>query len=114
MIILDKFKTEKVKHRKQLDLRLIVHMSTIKKEKIKYEDNLLKQWIALKESVDKKTNGYFSMRNFWKSVFKQIKKVKVDNRLKLGEYYVFKNTNFFLKVRNPDRFKTQIIELCYR
>lgn len=111
MIILEERLTDKVKHRKQITIEVIIHDSTI--EKVVETDlemtvnNLIKHQIK----NDEKEPGYATTRLFWEKILKEIPKVKLDNRFKIGDYHFF--NKLYLKIRNPDRFKKQIIELCY-
>lgn len=102
MITLYEGFTEKILDRKPISIKLILHDSEIKKIiNTKHKDiiNLI---------IEKGDNL------FWEEVFNLIPKVKLDNRFKIGEYFILNQKNFFLKIRNPNRFKKQILELCYK
>jgi hypothetical protein len=102
MKVLDERKTKKIKHRKELNLKTIIHESTI--DKVVEEEDL--------KHLDIILNGK-RPDLLWGAIFEDIPTVKVDGRFKIGEYRVFENKKFFLKIRNPNRFKTQIVELCF-
>lgn len=125
MKLLFKTKTEKVLHRNQIDIEIIVHENII---------NLNQEFIDFLSSynsdIDVEDISKFNSKedfiisnliySYWKSVLKNIPKVKLDNRFKIGKYklpnfesskYNFSSDNLYLTIRSSERYKKQLIEI---
>jgi len=55
---------------------------------------------------------YLKIQDFWYKFFKQLPRVKLDNRIQLGEYKI--KENIYLIVRDSERFKNQYIEIIIK
>lgn len=113
-MVIEERLAKKVKHRKQITLKVILHESTISKITEPDLKEIISVWIEYKTDVLNTSPKYNKVRLSWDVLFNELPVVKMDNRIKLGDYYIFENPNLFLKVRNPDRLKIQIIELLYK
>ena len=124
MVILHKTKSFKVRHRKaNWELKIIVHESTISDILNILPDNLKDDFksmlspfvddLQLEEFLNSDIEKYKSaLKNntFWSRQLLKIPMVKTDGRLKVGEYEL--NEYLSLKIRNSERYKDQVIELC--
>jgi hypothetical protein len=123
MTILYKENTEKSYQRSQLKLSIIVDEKNIFNNIKEYIDiNLIKIFIENKITSEEeelilqnqnieKFQIYNTVKSYWHNKLKTIPKVKLDNRLKKGEYII--EENLILVVRNAERYKNQNIELKY-
>lgn len=132
-MIIYKQLTQKIKHRSQVELSILVHNNTLNsadknskkfiKFLSKFRIDLVDKFFTIKDfdSVDDyKINS--SIRNYWVSVFNELPKVKLDGRIRLGTYkmqdfktpsYNFDASKLSLIVRSSERFTNQIIEIIY-
>lgn len=125
MKVLLKTKTEKILHRNQIDIEIIVHENTMN-----LHSDFINFLLIYNSELDIEDVSLFNSKeefvisnliySYWKSVLKNIPKVKLDNRFKIGKYklpdfesvkYKFKNTDLYLIIRSAERYKKQIIEL---
>lgn len=120
MVVLESFKTDKIKHRKQIDIDIIIHDNTIEKIQSVFETEsqtvlkLFNNLVDYKITDDAKiisNKAYTRTRDFWKTVYDNLPKVKLDGRLQVGDYTLF--NNIYIRVRSSERFKKQIIEIVY-
>ena len=109
MIVLEERLTKKVKHRKPLTLKVIIHQSTV--DKIEDEKQLALINKLIEATTDEVAHKW--MKLFWDKILIDLPKVKLDGRIKVGNYIPLTYTKIILKVRNPDRLRNQVIELCY-
>lgn len=116
-MLLDVIKTEKVLHRTQIDLKIVIFQDTIdaiRKSKLdKFQlyvfENIIKYHIESKLENDKE---YKEIRTYFIKLISNLPKVKTDGRIKIGEYNLFSNLKIL--VRSSKLFKEQILEIIYK
>lgn len=124
MLILHRTKSFKVKHRKaNWELKIIVHENTIENIRKSISESNLEFFETListpfiddnqlEELLNSDIERYkksLKVQTFWTNQLLKIPMVKVDGRLKVGEYPL--NEHISLIIRNSERYKDQVIEL---
>ena len=112
IIILEERLTNKVKHRTQIKLKVIVNDTLINNINDKNSFELLNLLIEHKYNVSNNSSDYNATRIFWNKIFDTLPVVVLDNRIKTGTYHIIHN--LYLVVRSSKRFTEQVIELIYK
>jgi len=121
MYILYKANVPKVTHRTPIEVSVFLHDYTIKKANVEIQKTLnemvmLKylseeEELTLKISDAEKYSQHLKNKHFWKTLFQELPKRKIDNTILKGKHQVFDNLK--LIVRSNERHTNQLIELIY-